>query len=107
MGATESLKRGAQAIRAMQSKYRSDEVRDQVEFLMSVYRSATLLFWTLNELSALRKQQNLADRIVNTSKALSDAIKIINTVSDFGTLAFSKGLLLGPVSSLFLNLARQ
>mmetsp|Transcript_19447 Transcript_19447/g.26307 ORF Transcript_19447/g.26307 Transcript_19447/m.26307 type:complete len:105 (-) Transcript_19447:89-403(-) len=74
---------------------------------MSVYRSATLLVWTLNELSALRKQQNFSDKIVNVSKALTDASQILNLVSDFGSLAFTKGLLFGPMSSLFLNLARQ
>ena len=41
------------------------------------------------------------------SKALADAVKIANLVSEFGSLAFSKGLLLGPVSSLFLGLSKQ
>ena len=48
----------------------------------------------------------MMDRIIAVSKALADAIKVVNLVADFGTHAFSKGLLLGPVSNLFLNLSR-
>ena len=55
----------------------------------------------------MRRQQNFSDKIVTVSKALGDAVKILNLVSDFGQLAFTKGLLIGPVVNLFLNLAKQ
>ena len=65
MLATEGFKRGEQAIKTLNKRYRGEEVRDQIEFLMSIYRSATLLFWTLNELNSLRRQQNWSDKVVN------------------------------------------
>lgn len=55
----------------------------------------------------MKKKQQLTDRIVAISRALSDLIRITNLVADFGGLAFSKGLLLDPVSSLFVNLSMQ
>ena len=91
----------------MHEQYQSEEVRDQIDFMLQVYRSIVLLYWTLTELQTLRRQQNVLDKITAMSKALSDTTTIINLVSEFGSLAFSKGLLFGPVSSLFLGLSKQ
>lgn len=91
----------------MHDKYQSAEVRDQIDFMLQIYRSTALLYWTLSELQGLKKKQKLTDRIVAVSRALSDLIRITNLVADFGGLAFSKGLLLDPITSLFMNLSMQ
>ena len=105
-GATEIFAKAAQSIRSLHEKYQSEEVRDQIDFMLQVYRSIALLYWTLTELQSLRRQQRVTDRIMAISSALSDTVKVVNLVSEFGTLAFSQGLLISPMSNLFLSLSK-
>lgn len=68
----------------MKLKFQSEEVKDQIEFMFGVYRSAALLYWTVTELQSLRRQQKISDKMVTVTKMLLDTIKIMNLFTEFG-----------------------
>ena len=65
-----------------------------------------MAIWTLNELYRLRKAKKSSEwRIVKFARIVSQLLSILALLNDHTQHAFTTGILIKPISSLFLSLS--
>ena len=75
--------------------------------MMGLYRSVALLYYTISELRNLTEAKKQTNRIIALSKTIGELVHIMSIIAEYKELAFSNGLLLGPIAKLFISFSKS